>query len=67
MDKSRSATTPAAADPKAEHERLLEEAMKQPGVREAMSVYAAYSRVQEQLDVSASTPYFSVVSAVKTE
>lgn len=52
---------------KAEYEQLLEQALKQPGVREALSVYQAYARTHQQLEPVPVAETFIVVSATKTE
>jgi hypothetical protein len=55
-----------AEERKAEYEQLLEQALKQPGVREALCVYEAYARTRQLLDPVPVAETFTVVSATKT-
>jgi hypothetical protein len=48
-------------------ERLLEEAMKQPGVKEALEVNQAYQNLLDRADLSgASMQYVRVINATRT-
>jgi hypothetical protein len=54
-----------AKEREAEYEQLLEQALKQPGVREALRVYEAYARTLQQVDPVPVAETFIVVSATR--
>jgi len=66
MDKDR-AQTPGTASRVEEHAKLLAEAMKHPGVREALTVYEAYIQIRDQQLAQSSNQQFAVINATKTD